>query len=178
MIRIPNRGVTAIDLCNRWAKSMSSVVLLLTLVALSACGGEKPAPDHKAGAPDSASGTLGSYNLALPDRWKGHFRVDSLSTQERGTALPGAVVFNYLPADTTIHPQALLVVAVYDSAAWQAVRKEGGPPPGDSVAAKSGKVFVVGLPQSNPFAPGSPDAMVFQLLELKPAELSALVQPR
>ena len=129
-------------------------------------------------AADSASGTLGSYNLALPDRWKGHFRVDSLSTQERGTALPGAVVFTYLPSDTTIRPQALLVVAVYDSAAWQAVRKEGGPPPGDSVAAKGGKVFVVGLPQSNPFAPGSPDATVFQLLELKPSELSGLVQPR
>src|SRR6185369_12058633 len=125
-----------------------------------------------AAAPDSASSSLGSYNLALPDRWKGHFRVDSLSTQERGSALPGAVVFNYLPSDSTIRPQALLVVAVYDSAAWQAVRKEGGPPPGDSVAAKNGKVFVVGLPQSNPFAPGSPDAMVFQLLELKAAELN------
>jgi hypothetical protein len=149
---------------------------LVTLILLSACG-EKPAPDRNAAAPDSASSSLGSYNLALPDRWKGHFRVDSLSTQERGSALPGAVVFNYLPSDSTIRPQALLVVAVYDSAAWQAVRKEGGPPPGDSVAAKNGKVFVVGLPQSNPFAPGSPDAMVFQLLELKAAELNGLVQP-
>jgi len=149
---------------------------LVTLILLSACS-EKPAPDRKAVAPDSANSSLGSYALALPERWKGHFRVDSLSTQERGTALPGAVVFNYLPADTTIRPQALLVVAVYDSAAWQAVRKEAGPPPGDSVAAKGGKVFVVGLPQSNPFPPGSPDATVFQLLELKAAEISGLVRP-
>jgi len=152
----------------------ATVALFTSLTVLASCGGEKPRPTVTT---DSTSGGVGSYALALPERWKGHFRVDSLSTEERGTALPGAVVFNYLPADTTIRPQALLVVAVYDSAAWQAVRKEAGPPPGDSVAAKRGKVFVVGLPQSNPFPPGSPDATVFQLLELKAAEISGLVRP-
>jgi hypothetical protein len=104
--------------------------------------------------------------------------MDSLSTAERGRARPGALVFEYLPSDTTIRPQALLVVAVYDSAAWRSVRAEEGPPPGDSVAARHGRVYVVGLPQSNPFLPGSPDAAVFGILQLRPPEVATVVRLR
>jgi hypothetical protein len=104
--------------------------------------------------------------------------MDSLSTAERGRARPGALVFEYLPSDSTLRPQALLVVAVYDSGAWRSVRAEEGPPPGDSVAAGYGRVYVVGLPQSNPFAPGSPDAAVFDALQLLPSEIATLVRLR
>jgi hypothetical protein len=62
--------------------------------------------------------------------------MDSLSTAERERARPGALVFEYLPSDSTIRPQALLVVAVHDSGSWHSVRAEEGPPPGDSVAAR------------------------------------------
>jgi hypothetical protein len=160
--------------------------LVTVALLLSACGGS-PAPRTR-GAVDSGqtgpapsavvAGPEGSYSLALPTRWRGHFRVDSLSTAERGRALPGALVFQYLPSDTTIRPQALMVLAVYDSAAWRAVLAEGGPPPGDSVAAKNGRVYMIGLPQSNPFPPGSTDATVFQILQLRRAELNGLVQLR
>jgi hypothetical protein len=111
-------------------------------------------------------------------RWQGHFRIDSLSTAERGRARPGALVFEYLPSDSTIRPQALLVVAVHDSGSWHSVRAEEGPPPGDSVAARHGRVYVVGLPQSNPFTPGSPDAAVFEALQLLPSEIATLVRLR
>jgi hypothetical protein len=87
-------------------------------------------------------------------------------------------VFSYLPSDSAIRPQVLAVIAVYDSAAWSAVRTEAGPPPGDSVAAKGGRVYVVGQPQSNPFPESSPDAVLFALLALKPAEIAAMVRPR
>ena len=154
----------------------ASIAVLLCAVACRSA----PAPSSRASdaAPNSAAvaGAAGSYTLALPNRWKGHIRVDSLSTAERGTALPGAVVFAYIPTDSTIRPQALLVIAVYDSAAWQAVRAEAGPPPGDSVASQHGLVYVIALPQSNPFPPASPDAMVFDLLQLKKAELGGLIQ--
>ena len=119
-----------------------------------------------------------SYELAIPSRWAGLYRIDSLSTQELGTARHGALNLVFSPADTSIRPQALVVVTVYDSAAWTAVRAEGGPPPGDSVAAKAGRVYVVALPQSNPFVPGSPDAARFDALELRPAEVTALVRVR
>ncbi len=120
----------------------------------------------------------GTYELVIPARWTGHYRVDSLSTGERGRALPGAFVIEYLPSDTTIRPQALMALAVYDSATWRTVRAEEGPPPGDSVAVHAGRVYVIGLPQSNPFAPGSPDATFFQFLELHPSELDGLIRFR
>jgi hypothetical protein len=152
--------------------------------ALLGCGrdaGPPPAPP----AVDTTTASVtrydspdGTYVLDLPVRWSGHFQVDSISTGERGRARPGVLVFSYLPSDSTLRPQVLAVVAVYDSAVWAEVRSEAGPPPGDSVIAKNGRVYVVGLPQSNPFAPGSADAVLFGLLELKPAEVASLVLPR
>lgn len=99
--------------------------------------------------------------------------MPTIVTPRLRVGYPGAA----LP-DASIRPQTLVVVAVYDSRAWAAVRAEAGPPPGDSVAAARGRVYVVGLPQSNPFAPGSPDAERFDSLALTPAEVTALVRIR
>jgi len=44
------------------------------------------------------------------------------------------------------------------------------------VAARRGRVYVIGLPQSNPFAPGSVDGTVFQVLMLRPAELAGIIR--
>jgi hypothetical protein len=162
---------------------------MLLALALGACGGDSGAPPPPPPASGDSATTVtatasrfdapdGSYVLELPLRWSGHFRVDSLSTSERMRARPGVLVFSYLPSDSTQRPQALAVVAVYDSAAWAAVRAEGGPPPGDSVVARGGRVYVVGLPQSNPFPERSADAVLFELLQLRPAEVASLVLPR
>jgi len=170
-------------------RAMMRIALLLAagLVFLADCrSGSRPAqhPDSAAtrGLDSAAAAVVGgpaeSYELLLPQRWAGHFRIDSLSTGERGRALPGALVVEYLPADSTIRPQALMALAVYDSATWREVRAEPGPPPGDSVAINGGRVYVIGLPQSNPFAPNSPDAVVFQVLQLRRAELPGLIRFR
>jgi hypothetical protein len=141
------------------------------VVALGGCRAkEQPA----AVAVDSSGG----YELNLPARWEGHYAVDSLSTAERGRARPGALVFLYQPSDTARRREVLLVVAVYDSAVWRTIRSEEGPPPGDSVAAKAGRVYVLAFPQSNPFAPNTPDAILFDLLLLRPSELPTLVRLR
>lgn len=159
-------------------------ILLLGLAACSAR--ERPAASTADSTPlppaAAPAGTLatpdGGFDIAFPDRWRGHYLVDSLSTQERGRALSGSVVFLYQPSDSTLRPEALLAIAVYDSAAWRAVRADGGPPPGDSVAARGGHVYVLGQPQSNPFAPNTADAILFQLLTLRPQELRAVLRPR
>lgn len=158
----------------------------LAALALSGCAGDSAEPPRD--SPDSVTTVTatasrfdapdGSYGLELPIRWTGHFRVDSLSTSEQMRARPGVLVFSYLPSDSTQRPQALAVIAVYDSAVWAAVRAEGGPPPGDSVVARGGRVYVVGLPQSNPFPERSADAVLFGLLQLRPAEVASLVLPR
>ena len=66
--------------------------------------------------------------------------------------------------DTTVRPQVLLGIVVYDSATWARVAAEPGPPQGDSLLSVAGQVFVAGLPQSNPFADGSPDFFTFDSL--------------
>ncbi len=142
------------------------------------CGGSRGEPAATPADKRSVIAPDGSYELLVPARWAGLYRVDSLSTQELGTARPGALNLVFIPADSSIRPQTLVVVAVYDSAAWVAVREEGGPPPGDSVAARAGRVYVVGLPQSNPFVPGSGDAVRFDSLQLRPSEVPALVRIR
>jgi len=158
-----------------WRVGCLGAALLATALG---CGGSREGP---AVTPADSAGILvtapdGSYELLVPARWAGVYRIDSLSTQEQGTARPGALNLVYLPADSSIRPQTLVVVAVYDSATWSAVRAEAGPPPGDSVAARAGRVYVVGLPQSNPFPPGSKDAVRFDSLELRPAEVATLVR--
>ena len=160
--------------------------MVLLALALSACAGDAGAPPPGTG--DSVTTTTatasrfdapdGSYVLELPIRWTGHFRVDSLPASGQMRARPGVLVFSYLPSDSTQRPQALAVIAVYDSAVWAAVRAEGGPPPGDSVVARGGRVYVVGRPQSNPFPERSADAVLFELLQLRPAEVASLVLPR
>lgn len=154
--------------------------------AFLGCGGgsESPPQSSADSTPTSATAVSrfaapgGDYVLELPTRWAGHYRVDSLSTAERGKARHGVLVFSYLPSDSTIRPQVLAIVAVYDSASWAAVRSEGGPPPGDSVIARGGRVYVVAQPQSNPFPPQSSDAVLFGLMQLKPAEVTMMVLPR
>ena len=163
---------------------MTKWCIALIVPIVLGCGGSDTRPQPAAdSSPAATDGTRfnapdGSYVLELPTRWTGHYRVDSLSTAERGRARHGVLVFSYLPSDSTIRPQVLAVVAVYDSSSWAAVRAEGGPPPGDSVIARAGRIYVVAQPQSNPFPPQSTDAMLFGLLRLKPSEVTMMVLPR
>ncbi|MFI5235707.1 MAG: hypothetical protein ACHQXA_08355 [Gemmatimonadales bacterium] len=152
--------------------------LVILLAALLVGCGSGHAKQGEGSPEIVVAGADSSYEVHLPFRWVGRYKVDTLSTAERGRARPDARVFIYLPADSTLHTEALLVVAVYDSAAWSAVRAAGGPPPGDSMLAHAGLVYVVTGPQSNPFAANSPDAFRFNLLQLRPEELRAVVQLR
>ncbi|MEP6834015.1 MAG: hypothetical protein ABJB74_11500 [Gemmatimonas sp.] len=156
-------------------------LLALSLAGLACDKAGKPAaadstPVQTASAASEVMSPDQSYKLVFPARWAGVFRTDTLSTAERGTARPGALNVVYLPKDTAVIPQTLVVVAVYDSAAWVKVRAEGGPPPGDSVMSKNGRVYMVALPQSNPFTPGSVDALKFDSLALKPADKSSMIR--
>ena len=154
-----------------------------TVAASTACkdSGGKELPLDTTGLSSTSAGVAlkspdQSYSLLLPSRWAGLIRTDTLSTGERGTARSGAMNIVYLPRDTSVIPQTLVVVAVYDSAAWVKVKAAGGPPPGDSVLAKDARVYVLAQPQSNPFAPGSVDAVKFDSLVLKSADTATLIR--
>jgi hypothetical protein len=129
------------------------------VLVLAACArGERDAAPQP--PPDPPPPVAWSFDP--PTAWDDRVQLDGDST------MPGtyrsARLFSYTPRDTTIVPQALLGIIVYDSAAWAAVRKEEGPPQGDSLASFQGQVFIASLPQSNPFAEGSADARTFDSL--------------
>ncbi|MEO8032699.1 MAG: hypothetical protein ABJC74_02710 [Gemmatimonadota bacterium] len=150
---------------------------LSILSVLSACSPAKPSaaargtPTVGLLKPTPAS----EYQVRIPPRWAGLYRLDTLSTQERGNAPPGAIQYAYLPQNSTQHSETLIAIVVYDSAAWAQVRAEGGPPPGDSVAQRNGRIYIVALPQSNPFASGTADSTAFQALELTADEAAHFV---
>jgi hypothetical protein len=153
--------------------------ILGCLSAVTACRRDRAAsPAPPAASEPAAADAVADVHVRLPDRWVGVSRIvlDTLSTRERGSARHGARVYSYLPKDSSLRPQALAVVAVYDSAAWAAVRAEGGPPPGDSVGQQAGLVYVVALAQSNPFVPGTPDAAGFDSLQLSTDEAARLIE--
>ena len=157
--------------------------LVLLVVVFTACkdqGGKASSLDSSGvvtrTAPVEVASPDHSYTLMLPARWTGLVRTDTLSTVERGTARLGAMNIVYLPQDTSIIPQTIVVVAVYDAVAWQKLKAEGGPPPGDSLMSKDGRVYVLALPQSNPFSPGSVDAVKFDSLALKPADSATFIR--
>ncbi|MBK8247391.1 MAG: hypothetical protein IPK85_08350 [Gemmatimonadetes bacterium] len=90
-------------------------------------------------------------------------RVTFSEDQQPGAHLSSRV-FRYTPRDTSVRPQVLLGIVVYDSAAWARLAAEAGPPQGDSLTSADGQVFVAGFPQSNPFAEGSADSRTFDSL--------------
>jgi hypothetical protein len=105
-----------------------------------------------------------SWRLDAPPSWDDRVVIAQDSEGADGLARAGiqsARLFNYLPFDSTVVPQTLLGVYVYDSTAWARLEREGGPPQGVVIGQGAGVVYVAGFPQSNPFAPGSRDAQEF-----------------
>jgi hypothetical protein len=139
-------------------------------VLLAACAGN----GEKARTGDSAAAVVEktvdaplralSWRLESPASWDDRVRIvdDPEGVQrlsEQG--IRAARLFEYLPRDTSIVPQTLLGVYVYDSTAWAKLEGEEGPPQGEVVTRGPGVVYVVGFPQSNPFAAGSADSVEF-----------------
>ncbi|HEX4934544.1 MAG TPA: hypothetical protein VFV33_15245 [Gemmatimonadaceae bacterium] len=106
-----------------------------------------------------------SWRLESPKFWDERVRVVDDPEGEARLAAQGifaATLFEYLPRDTSVVPQTLLGVYVYDSTAWAKLQGEEGPPQGEVVERGPGVVYVVGLPQSNPFGWGSADSAEFE----------------
>lgn len=149
--------------------SACRICYVLGLVMLSACKGR----DGGDARTDSAAGATASnapaapavaWKFATPPSWLERTRSVPIEEPERARLYPGARAverFEYLPIDTTVVPQTLLLITVYDSTTWETMSKAEGPPVGEEITRERGNVYVASLPQSNPFAPGSADAKAF-----------------
>jgi len=154
---------------NRWFRKSASpsrqLPMFVTLAAVALLVMAGCSSTETRGEGDSvAAGDAVSWRLASPSTWDDRVRVTDDPEGAEHLARQGirsARLFEYLPYDTTIVPQTLLGVYVYDSLAWSKLEAEEGPPQGDLIARGPGLAYVVGFPQSNPFAPGSRDSAEF-----------------
>jgi hypothetical protein len=146
---------------------VAGAALAAALFALGGCS----RPDSGA-ANVFRSGAAG-FRLALPEAWVGRSQVLEAAAQTASIRRPKAlhiVQFVYMPADTARAAQGLLDVTVYDSADWIALSAEPGPPPGEVIAEREGRVWVASLPQSNPF-PGGADSVQYAAMRMDPEAL-------
>jgi hypothetical protein len=139
--------------------------LAAVLLVLGACGRQETVPANR------FESRVAGFRLALPDAWVGHYRAIEAAGQTASVRRPKAlflVEFLYLPADSMAAAQRLLDITVYDSGDWIAQSAEPGPPSGQVVAERDGRVWVAALPQANPFT-GGPDSTRFaaMLLDLE-----------
>jgi len=151
---------------SRWLIGGVSAVVLLTVVGCADRQGAAGSDSRAAVPVDAGAAKMNalSWRFESPPSWDDRVRmVDDPEGLARLTeqGIHSAKLFDYLPQDTTIVPQTLLGVYVYDSTAWAQLEAEDGPPQGDLVARGPGVAYVVGFPQSNPFAPGSVDSVEF-----------------
>ncbi len=136
------------------------VVAAVLNAACSAGGGRDSADTAKTGVQQGGAPASLSWALSAPASWDE--RVVMVDDPEgiaglREQGIRSARLFNYVPYDTTIVPQTLLGVYVYDSTAWARVEAEEGPPQGELLRRSPGIAYIVSFPQSNPFADGVRD---------------------
>jgi hypothetical protein len=141
--------------------------LTLGLLMHSACSeGERASVDSAASATATTAPAAPAvaWKFATPPSWIERTRSVPIDDPERARLYPGARAverFDYLPIDTTIVPQTLLLITVYDSTTWETMRRAEGPPVGEEITRERGNVYIASLPQSNPFPPASADAKAF-----------------
>jgi hypothetical protein len=115
-----------------------------------------------------------------PAAWHDRVTVRVLSTgmDSTGTSALRSIYFNYMPKDTSIASQTLLGVIVYRRSDWEKIAAEPGPPMGDMLIERDSTVVIAALPQSNPFATGTPDAAAFDSLSVDLARVKNMVRKK
>ena len=141
---------------------MKALCSVTVVALLCACASEAPPPTDQPAASPSTN-PIG-WVFDAPPSWDDRVKLDD-NVPGTGT-YRAARMFTYAPRDTSIVPQILLGIFVYDSAAWAEVARQEGPPQGDSLTSSAGQVFIASLPQSNPFAEGSADYRTFDSLSV------------
>lgn len=162
---------------------MKNPMLVATFIALTACSGkEAPRQEPPTGAEaiqavkearslpsEKYIGTTIAADLELPGVWKGRY-----TTLERTDTTAGAkyaVEFRFKPDSGSKAPAlTLMTLRVFTVAAWDAASKRPGRPVGAKIGETAKEVFVLSLPESNPYPPASPEAPAYDTLIISIAQ--------
>lgn len=112
---------------------------------------------------------MAGFDLQLPGVWKGRYRAGEKKDTTAGAYL--AVEFKFLPDSGSKAPSFTLInVRIFTKAAWAAAAKRPGGPIGSKLAETDKDVYVISLPDSNPYPPASKEAPVFDKLVISIAQ--------
>jgi len=113
--------------------------------------------------PEKFVSTTAGFDLELPGVWRGHYIASEHADSTRGARL--VVEFKLLPDSGSKAPRhTLMTVRVYNAGGWAILSKKPGRPVGTKVGERGEDVFVLSIPEANPYPATSPEAPVFDRL--------------
>lgn len=111
----------------------------------------------------------GGFDITLPGAWAGRYRVEERPDTTDGARL--AVTFRFVPDSGSRAPShVLLTVRIMPRTAWEAAAKRLGRPYGANIGERGDEVFVVLLPETNPYPASSAEAPVYDRLIISIAQ--------
>lgn len=111
----------------------------------------------------------GGFDITLPGVWTGRYRVEERPDTTDGART--AVIFRFVPDSGSRAPSHLLLtVRIMPRAALDATSKRLGRPYGAVIGERGTDVFVVLLPEANPYPATSAEAPVYDRLIISIAQ--------
>lgn len=115
------------------------------------------------------TGAAAGFAFRIPPAWNDHWDVaihEGAEAAQRGSGAGTVVEFICRPVTAGTRPEILVAIVAMERARWLPLRAEAGPPLGDLLAERGDRVWLAGLPQSQPYAAGTPDAARFETMQL------------
>ena len=155
---------------------------LILAALVSACSGKSESARPATGAeaiaqvkaakslpPETYTSTTAGFDLTLPGIWHGRYRASERSDNTAGSRL--AVEFAFVPdSGSRARSFALMTIRIFPKAAWEVVSKRPGGPIGSKIGETAKDVYVLSLPESSPYPPGSAEAQEFDKLIISIAQ--------
>ncbi|OAB46209.1 hypothetical protein [Paenibacillus glacialis] len=143
-------------------KSLVLFMIFVLSVSLIACG--KETKDKSLNDNVYKNEKLG-FEFKIPERWGGNYQVKEIEKQE---TIPGETVeFLLSPKNAKDeNREGLLSFYIIDKNVYAESEKEEGPSIGEYLGEKGDLVYLVGLPQSNPFEVDSEEGKLFDTMHM------------
>jgi hypothetical protein len=163
-------------------KSRKHTVLFAAALAVTAlgCGAKEQAPSSAADALADAAAAKSlpvehyvspteKFDLTLPGAWTGRYRATERKDTTAGARL--AIDFKFVPDSGSKAPSlTAVVVRIIPRKAWDANAAKGARPPGAKIGEIGDDVYVLALPESNPYPTNSPEAPIYDRLIISIAQ--------
>lgn len=119
--------------------------------------------------PEHFVSATGGFDLDLPGVWTGKYRTTE--GKDTTTRARLAIDFKYVPDSGSKAPSlSLMILRVFSRDAWNAATLPGSSPIGSVLGERGNDVFVLSLPRSNPYVPGSAEATAYDQLIISLAQ--------